>query len=494
MDVSLDALRAVLRRGFEAEDLDYKSTWNPTARREVLELAKDIAAMEALPEGGYLVVGADDEGRSSGVFHVPDRSVFDEQQIRARFAAALGEPLSLNIALHRLDGHPYLLVGVNPHPDGFRVMSRPGAHSDDRGRQRNVWNESDVFVRRGTSSVRWNQHDVRNIFERIVAVRKEAWRAEALSLVRSPSRTDRAVTDLDPEMPPALFAECALELVRLDDRVGLDVAIRKLISGATRELAGTIDDDEAASISLGQYLVRLAAVGALAARYELEATLRAVVQGFRSIYGALDEDYTEIPRRFALGHEQVLRFAYALGAALVHDERWSAIRDLSVVTPEATYGGYWKSLLRKAEVMSARAEVGRGSEGREPPALIERAKPAAIALFELIDVDVEAAQLTSNLVQFDVYRGIATTDPSDELEKVGAYTNFAFYSRRRAEPAFLKVYEDEHARAELFSGTLEELRIVYTRMDEQARREGWARDGWSGFSSAPLRQFVYGEP
>lgn len=122
MSVDLDRLRGLLARGAESDDLDFKATWDPRQKPDLIELCKDIAAMESLPDGGYIVVGADDHGSPSGMFAPEAARDFDEQKIRSRVAAVLGEPIDLSAALHRIESNDFLLIGVGPNRDGMRIM------------------------------------------------------------------------------------------------------------------------------------------------------------------------------------------------------------------------------------------------------------------------------------------------------------------------------------------------------------------------------------
>jgi hypothetical protein len=492
VDVDLNALRALLGRGIEFEGLDYKRAWDPDKRGEVLELAKDVAAMESLPDGGYIVIGADDDGKPGGMFAPSKRADFDEQRIRSKLVSVLSEPLGLDVALHQLEGDTYLVLGVRPHPDGLRIMSQAGNYSAGN-KTRSLWQEGDVFVRRGTSSVKWNQHEVRAIIERIVAVRKEAWRVDLLASTAPPA----ASTEPHPpsiamsiELPVDAFKTAAIQLIRAKDSVEIDQTIRRITAAAASALSGPISDPEATAVELGDFLLRLNVVAALVARYEVEGAFERCVDAYRKIYATADEDHSDIPRKFPLGQEQVLIHAYALGAVLVDDERWAAIALLARMAPIATHDGYWKTLLRKAEVMSARAEIGVDPETSQRVGLIERARSKSAGLFAALGEDPAAKDLTTLLAQFDVYRGIAATPTTGDNLKLGAYPNFAFYFSTRSEPAFLNVVRTKMVRKAIFGGDDSDLRGVMQAMDQLAQQEGVRYDGWSGFSDPELVRFI----
>jgi Putative DNA-binding domain len=485
--VDLDTLRALLERAAEAPDLDYKSTWDPDERGEVLEVAKDVAAMESLPTGGYIVVGADDGGQPSGRFTPSDRSKYDDQRVRSKFASALGEPLDLVAALHEVEGNSFLVIGVDRHPDGFRIMARDAQYG-----QTTVWREGDVFVRRGTSSTRWNQHEARAIVEQVIAERKESWRADIFETVRvnAPAIDSSGYVNVNAEMPLSNFVGAVTELIRRSDLVGLDLLRRRVTSDGIRVVEAAISsgsDSSASFIALSEQLDRLDVVSALTARYDLLDQFAKCVDDYQSIYGRIDEPFMyQTPRRFAEGHLAILVHMYSVGSVLVAERKWSQIAELARLAPLHTGNGYWRSLLRKAEVMTARAELLQDDDGQRI-LLIERAKATASRLLNIVN-EQSSEDATDLLVQFDVYRGIAVA--REEGGRLGAYTNFAFYSSSRGEPAFNTVLTDQSARSALFSGNETQLRHLFRQMNQVAAEQSFAYNGWDGFQSLPLLTFT----
>jgi hypothetical protein len=485
LSVDLDRLRALLARSAESADLDYKSTWDPGEKSDLIELCKDIAAMESLSEGGYIVVGADNHGAPSGMFTPGSTKDFDEQKIRSRVVSILGEPLNFSAALHRMGSDHYLLIGVGPNPDGMRIMAKDAEYAG-----RKIWSAGDVFVRRGTSSVRWNQHEARGIIERVVASRKEEWRKDIYETIRvgTPAFEPGGFVNVNVEMPANSFATATIELIRRNDEVGLDLLLRKTVNGAVAlvDAAGG-RDASAVATELGDQLDRLDIIAAFSARYSRSEIYSRAVEGYRNIYEAVDEDYVSQPRRFPLGHREVLLHLYALGAFLAQEKLWAELAMLARLTPVATHGGYWKSLFRKAEVMVARAELLTDDEGARI-GLIEAAKPVTAHLYDLLSEGIPR-DITNLLVEFDVYRGIANAG-RDDTEKLGAYTNFAFYDARRAGAAFLTLLDERSAREALFDGTDAELATLYRRMDRAAQTEAFAFSGWEGFEDPRLESFA----
>lgn len=482
MDLGIERLRALLERGVETEELDYKSTWDISSKPALLEICKDIAAMEAMPSGGHLVIGADDDGAPSGLFDEAAEADFDEQRVRSRVVAILGEPLALGVAFHRVGEHSYLLIRVEPHVDGYRIMSTQRGY-DRAGQQHVVWNEGDVLVRRGTSSVKWNQHEARATIERVVASRKEAWRSDIYETMRarSPVFDQGGYVDLSVPVPLESFEGTVLEVLRRQDYVGLSVLLRRLRSQTVRAL-GDAGDEEARSTQLNNDLSRLDVLAATSARHGHQATYEACLRAYVDIYARIDA----MNPIFALGHEQVLMHAYALGAALLREERWSELSALARLKPIDTSNGYWRTLLRKAEVTVARARVGEDDSGGRI-GVIDRAKVYAERLFSLLDEYATSDEVANSLLQFDFSRGIATTSPGEQL---GAYTNFAFYYTARIEPLVLRLIEEPGVRGALFGGTDAELKKVLQAMDKAAREQAFMFNAWEGFNDPRILHFL----
>lgn len=86
----LEKLLELLGAQHESQRLDYKRVIDLSSKRATLELVKDIAAMQA--EGGYLVIGVDEQGRPTGELARDEAKQFDESRLRAKTQPFLPEP------------------------------------------------------------------------------------------------------------------------------------------------------------------------------------------------------------------------------------------------------------------------------------------------------------------------------------------------------------------------------------------------------------------
>lgn len=82
--VTEEKLRELLAEGAEQRALDYKEELNLSERRDLVDIAKDVAAMQAEPSGGYLVIGADDHGNPTARLSEDQTRGFDEATLRPK--------------------------------------------------------------------------------------------------------------------------------------------------------------------------------------------------------------------------------------------------------------------------------------------------------------------------------------------------------------------------------------------------------------------------
>lgn len=177
-----DALTRLLALRSERDWLDYKRQCDLSSARGAVEFAKDAGAM--MLAGGYILVGADDQGQPAG--DVEHLGLFDPATLHAKLARYLPEPFEIRATTHQYQGQSYALLYVVPHPDGFAIFERDGTYQDGKSHV-TAFRAGEVFARHGTRSERWDQRDVAVIKHRLRAAadRGRDQETEALELLQS---------------------------------------------------------------------------------------------------------------------------------------------------------------------------------------------------------------------------------------------------------------------------------------------------------------------
>jgi hypothetical protein len=178
-----EKLRALLAEGHEQSVLDFKTQLDLNERHDVIELAKDVAAMQAEESGGYLVIGVDDRGKPVSDLTAGQAKLFDEATLRSKLKKFIAEPFDVRTATHVIDGNTVVLVYVAPNVEGWCIFAATGEYYEPipgstKTRPIVVFRRGDVFVRHGTASERWQDADRSRLLQRAISRRKEAWRAE----------------------------------------------------------------------------------------------------------------------------------------------------------------------------------------------------------------------------------------------------------------------------------------------------------------------------
>jgi hypothetical protein len=482
--LSEEKLRSLLAEGCEQPCLDFKTISDLSVTYDVVALVKDIAAMLSNDQGGYIVIGAADDGTPVPGLTARHLELFDESRLRAKVVKYLTEPLDLGVARHTIDGCPMVLVYIAASPRGFHVFTRNGEYEIDdpqaKGGKRKgfEFRKGEVYVRRGTSSMVWEPADRERLIAAIVARQKEQWRAEYRDEMTSLLNIRLSAHNLQ-QLPAAAmtwqldasaFDELTLELMRRRD----DIPLRRALLQAITDAAGIPPSD---LTEVGTLLHRVTSVAALALTYRQD-------QWFSEALAALVRIY-ELPAQSAdqLASVQwrllIAAHAYALGGLAVRLKNWTAVRALADRQVEGAEFDYYRNWLRYAIVHAARANLLD-----EPNIdIIGRARNLIRESSALhADAPSEPDQVLDSLCQFDALTGVVfLADPGGSGSPSYA-PSFARYYHHRTEPVFVTLVTDPRMRQQLVGGNDQQLANAMISIDAMARQVGFRYDGWEGFT------------
>lgn len=494
--VSEDKLLELLAVQAEHAELDYKSYLDPTKQDDKVEFAKDVAAMQSLPQGGYLVIGADQRGQPTTEHGVIREADFDETKLRQAVDKFLPQPSGLTVAVHRLDGIDLALIYVAPRAEGFTVVQKHGQLLDNT----TVLRKGDVFVRHGTSSERWDQNDVQRILSYNARRARQAARAElaadsqqGLESARLAKAPLGAITwKLDEEH----FSQALAEAARARDMAAVRAAMLPMAGDA--ELFYAAGDYE----GLHALLDRVVAVPAIGLTFGFQDLLQEGIRLLERIY--------HLARASAPPHGQVgaarlwwsvVTRVEALGGLAVRLEDWETVKHLAG-RPYSEDGGYtYSSWLRHGFVAASRATI--------IPTVADKPSGGALVAFAREHAGTVSAlhpdfndatandggattsthdRLLDSIVQFDLLWCVIAVALGAENDH---YPGFSMYDSSRSRPVLDLLASDLALREELLPGkTEDEWRSALKSVFERAFNQSAQYDRWWTNPSAKMSRFL----
>lgn len=464
--VTVEKLRALLAVGCEVSNLDYKRRVDLDERAELVEFAKDVAAMRSC--GGYLVIGADDHGTPTDLMDEALSKKFDEANLRPKLDRLLHRTDVVS-AQHVIDDHHMVLVYVPRHPLGFTVVKALGDYGRPGGRgPKTVMRPGDVFVRNGTSSERWAEGDVERLLAPRDSAQREAHRTEFAAMVaaiqtgaQGQSVAAGPVQALVWQLDQGTFDGAVVELLRRADTVPIRLFLVRVPGEALAAAKGG-DRDVFDSI-----LDRIVSLGAIALTLGRGDLVTDVIDCLAQLYSstALNGGGTMLPPQ--LVWLDILSRVMALGGLAVVLKEWATVRILAIQSAPVAYYASW---LRHGLTEAARAGAfPTTTAGQREASLIPLARRVAHHLPALRPyvVDDEAYDVEPNapisesdpvldsLCAFDALAALVVLTSLDANRGFWAsqyYPSFGHYYSRRSEPYWARLLRDDAMRASLLPG------------------------------------------
>jgi predicted HTH transcriptional regulator len=195
-EFSVERLRMLIKLGVEEARLDYKNEYNLSGSKgtkDKVELVRDIVGM-ANTYGGYIVLGVHEVTDSTGKRFSPDGmsqeacALLDVSALRQQVDAYISERIEIQFKLHVLSeygGNTFGIIFIPPSPHSPIIFSIDGQYtdrSDLRNRNISMFFAGDVVVRKGASTEKTDQSDMRRIISEIRQREKSRWTEEILGM------------------------------------------------------------------------------------------------------------------------------------------------------------------------------------------------------------------------------------------------------------------------------------------------------------------------
>jgi hypothetical protein len=492
--VNAEKLAELRLEGHESEGLDFKATLNLDDRRETVEFAKDVGAMQI--SGGFIAVGMTEDGTPSGMLDDRMAALFDEATVRGKLRRYIPEPMDIRVAVHVIDGNHTALVYVGPNPAGFCVFRADGALPDGRL----VFRAGDVFARHGSASERWRQEDIPVILDRIVATQKEAWRREigevlAAQLAEGQAHQRIAAGPLEGlswQLDEETYSGAVSELLRSGDKAGRRT-VELALTRAVRELVAAPEREEDLGTALDRAVATIAAAVTLGEPQDVDQAARFLVR----LYNLGDDDrlHANQPARLWYG---LLQRIEAVGALAVRLERWETLPLIVVRAGTDRNFGRYPNWLVHASYAAGNARLmdeQRDGQRLQTPVLRSAAAWVArttIARPDLPD-DIEdegvADTLLGSLCQFDFLASVIGAHAAGRADWTTLYPHFARFYSYRTTPIAERLVRDPDLRSSVYPGTDEALASALANINAMASRVS-QHAGWDGYESDIVERFI----
>ena len=478
-DLSEENLRALLAEGVESETLDYKKVCDISNRDALLEIAKDVGAMQIL--GGYLVIGADDNGNPTGQVTQAHAQQFEQAALRAKLVTFLGQSIDVRSRYLVIDGNGFILVYVAENPFGFLPFKVDGKRSYDSF----VFRKGDVFARHGTASEKWDESDIVKIQQGIVAREKEKWMAIATATAATPMK------NLDWQLDASTF----IDIVSVQARNHDLEPFKWLLTGIGKDVGDLLtraDGEE----HIKTVLDRLTCISSLAFRLGNDELFNLALSGLVTVhklpFDSQGNPKPDLRMDRILLHFEILQRITAIGAVAERLQRWHAIRALVLQRGHDSYtSDFYPNWYREDGIMAARADLQRAGGS----SLIGYAQ-GQIERLECLrfDLPAEDEALLSSVCRFDFLASIVGIDDAGEPTDRAFFPNFAGYRAGRVMPAAEMLLDNSNMRATLFEGSdgqlAEALRAIGSLANSQNGLRGWD----ASMGSAKIRMFLDEHP
>ncbi len=193
-----ELLAVALARRSESDDVDFKSSFDPVALRDWLEVIKDIASF-ANSGGGHILVGLNDDGLPSGA-DISGLLAIDPADVGNRIHKYTGQHFS-GVELIKCEkiGHAVCAIRIAPVRIPI-IFTRVGEFELPDSKKKTIFAVGTVYFRHGAKSEPGTSDDLRAFLERELELTRRSWLDGIAKVVEAPTGSRFAV--LPPEGAP----------------------------------------------------------------------------------------------------------------------------------------------------------------------------------------------------------------------------------------------------------------------------------------------------
>ena len=498
--VGEEKLGELLAVGAELPSLDFKRELDLGDPVKKLDFIKDCAAMMNLPRGGYLVIGANDDGSAAQGAQEPTKEMFDSAALTQIVRGYVDSPVDIRAQVHtlELEGQPahMAVIYVAPPADGIpAAMSKPGAVPNQQGGKPTFrFHQGMVFTREGTA----NAPVSHRTWGQVLANFRHQQRAESrqdvdalihrtVQMLGSSSSPSQIIPDL------AMDAATFTESVRAALTNGNGRAVRRFLVTAKNEYRTGEEAGRTATLD------KIAGAGA-------EAVLMRDLVVVQDVLDTLYELYTEFligpnstsgktgaPQRWL---EIILR-TMAIGSAAVRARMYQAIP--TIVLRKIGDDVYsYRSWIRHGLTEASRAGLLRSDPSSKGGNLIGFSADLLLERPELRpDLNLPgnsdlSEPILNSLCQFDFLWCCLSLASADSSASAAFYPSCSAYHQHRITPIIHQLENDAQIRQDVFGDMPEQIiadsivAVAENAHSQSLNYGGW----WDGARGLPRSGWI----
>jgi hypothetical protein len=498
--VGEEKLIELITVGAEHPSLDFKRELNLGIAGKKLDFIKDCASMMNLPRGGYLVVGAEDDGKPAKGYLTPSKEMFDSARLVQTVKGYVDAAVDIRAQVHTvmIEGEPasMAVIYIAPPADGIpAVIFKDGfSPSPADGKQITHFRAGMVFTREGTTNAPVRHQSWAQVLENFRDQQRVAARADVDSLVHrvvqmmgTASTPGRIIPDL--AMDPGTFTEAVRETLDTED----NKAIRRFLVSARGSYRGS-EDEETRSLALN----RIAAIATEAVGIRDLKVVEQVTDILFELYkGHLSEPGRTGGKRGAeTWWLAIILRIMSIGAAAVREGMYEAIPTL-VLRHIGDDVYYYPSWIRHGLTMASRENLFVGEDGSTRGGGLIAMTSEIIAEHPELRPDMThesdpGEECLDSLCQFDFLWCCLSLASDNNRRSESFYPSCSAYHQRRVMPVVLRIDSDADTRRAVFGEiTDDEAASSILTVIEHARRQSWNYGGfWGGARELPPTGFI----
>ena len=500
--VGEEKLGELLGLGAEKPYLDFKRELDLGDPKKKLDFIKDCAAMMNLPRGGYLVIGANDDGTPAQGAIPPTKEMFDSAALTQIVGGYVDAPVDIRSQVHTLlvQGSQACMavIYIAPPADGIpAVMSKTGSLSSPSGGKIYRFHEGSVFTRMGTTNALVTHQTWRQVLSNFRDYERADARHDSDELLRRVVQgfgTAAAPTPVVPDlgMDASTFTESVRAgLIQNNERI-----IRRFLVTAKAAYLSTVNDEERATT-----LNRIAAVAVEAIALGDQFVVKHAMDTLFELYQTqlVDPYRTEgKPGAPARWLEITLR-TMAVGAAAVRNGMYDVIPAIVLRRiGDDTYS--YRSWIRHGLTEASRANLLlRSEESGKGGNLIAFSADLLLENPELRpDIQSDPSSdpvdaFVDSLCQFDfLWCCLSLASVGDGPASAAFYPSCSAYHQHRVMPIVHRLESEPRTRAEVFGNVPDhQIADAILGVINLAHSQSWNYGGWwSGVEDLPSNGWI----